>query len=88
MPNLEVKFSVVDNPDELKTGYRTKRKKWAEDVLEVAKAHPNQWLKLDEPMNVRYGYVYLRRLGLQTHTRKVDQATSVGTIYFMWEELI
>lgn len=88
MPNNELKFSVVENPDELKTVYRTKRREWAQDVLKIAKEHPNVWLKLDEPLNVRYGYVYLRDVGLQVRSRNVDQKTSVGTVYFMWEELI
>ena len=83
-----IKFSIVEDSKEIDNIKYTKRGAWAQEVLSIAKAHPNQWLKLDEETNARYATTHLKKVGLKTRVRQINQATSMGTIYFMWEELI
>lgn len=85
MPNPEIKFTIVEDSGELAKVNYTKRRAWAQQVLELAKAHPNKWLRLDEETNARYATTHLKTVGLKTRTRNVDQKTSIGTIYVMWE---
>lgn len=85
MPNPEIKFTIVEDSSELAKVNYTKRRAWAQQVLELAKAHPNQWLRLDEETNARYATTHLKTVGLRTRTRNVNQKTSMGTIYVMWE---
>lgn len=86
MPNPEIKFTIVEDKDELVRVNYSKRRAWAKQVLELAQAHPNQWLRLEEETYARYATTHLKTLGLKTRTRNVNQATSIGTIYVMWEQ--
>jgi hypothetical protein len=85
MPNPEIKFTVVKDEAELAKVNYTKRRAWATQVLALAQAHPNEWLRLDEPTNARYATTHLKPLGLRTRLVGANQKTSIGTIYVMWE---
>lgn len=85
MPNPEIKFTIVEDSRELAKVNYTKRRAWAQQVLELAKAHPNQWLRLDDETNARYATTHLKTLGLKAKMRNINQQTSIGTIYVMWE---
>lgn len=85
MPNPEIKFTIVKDEGELAQVNYTKRRAWATQVLELAKAHPNEWLRLDEATNARYATTHLKPLGLRTRIRHANQKTSIATLYVMWE---
>ena len=87
--NIEIKYEVVSEVPPRRTarghivGFR---KKWANDVLALAKANPNKWLKLEPRMNSRYMTAYLKPLGMSATIRDVNQQDHTGVIYVCWEE--
>ena len=68
------------------------RPAWANEVLALAKSHPNEWIQLEEKEWGRAATIYLKPLGLKIRTTgtvhsRVGKKVKFqkGTVFVKWE---